>query len=905
MDFKYVDKKYRPIPFWSWNERLDTEETKRQIHIMNNAGFGGYFMHARGGLQTEYMGKEWFDNISVGVSEGRRLNMKPWVYDENGWPSGFGSGKINGKGIKYQQKYLRCSKGEEQTENTIANINGYHFYYEVNPFYVDLMDKDVVKAFIDEIYVPYYEKFGNEIEGVFTDEPQLSRNGVPWSFVLPDEYKKEYGENIEDIIYDLFFDSKTSSVNRIKFWRLVTKLFVESFSKQVYEWCDEHNIKLTGHMVLEENLLIQLTSNGAVMPSYEYFHIPGVDWLGRHDVDKLLPLQVFSVAAQTGKKQVLTESFALCGWNVSFEELRNIYEQQMVRGVNLLCTHLSAYSIRGIRKRDFPASLYYQQPWWDKYDLFVDSMSRIGMLLTEGKTQYDTLVIHPQTTAWTMFNSSDNEDINRLNDRFLNVIDKLEQKHILFHLGDELMMERLAYVDGNEFVLGEQRYKTIVLDPDFVLMNNTKKLLDEFKSNGGKLVTVDEVTANDIIDNTDVVYTKRIFDDFDMYYFVNSTNFDQTISLKKGTAFLDIFSGELLPFSSNTVIPSKSSIVVLDYMCETTSTDQDQSLPITISGNWNIKSSDLNSYTLDYCKYSFDDELMEEYAPVITIQERACALKRKVKINMQFDFIVDYIPENIFLVCETPEVFSIIVNGKIIKKDICGNYYDLSFKKLDIKNYLKLGLNTIEMICDFCQSQQVYDNLEKARIFESEKNKLTYDMEIESIYLVGDFSLKTEGNFVPMDKNAVRYIGDFVISEPAKALSLNNIEQQGFPFFSGAMTLGNKFVLNNIENCVFKVNKKYANIISVKVNGFEVGNIVFKPYCINITPYVHIGENDIEITLINSLRNLLGPHHAESGELYDVTPPSFFKGDTVWGDWFQDNWNDGYCFVEFGVDLSV
>ena len=59
--------------------------------------------------------------------------------------------------------------------------------------------------------MPYYEKFGNEIEGVFTDEPQLSRNGIPWSFVLPDEYKKEYGENIEDIIYDVFFDSKTSS----------------------------------------------------------------------------------------------------------------------------------------------------------------------------------------------------------------------------------------------------------------------------------------------------------------------------------------------------------------------------------------------------------------------------------------------------------------------------------------------------------------------------------------------------------------------------------------------------------------------------------------------------------------------------------------------------------------------
>lgn len=58
MNFKNVPKKYRPVPFWSWNEKLNIEETKRQIDIMDNAGIGGFFMHARGGLQTEYMKDE-------------------------------------------------------------------------------------------------------------------------------------------------------------------------------------------------------------------------------------------------------------------------------------------------------------------------------------------------------------------------------------------------------------------------------------------------------------------------------------------------------------------------------------------------------------------------------------------------------------------------------------------------------------------------------------------------------------------------------------------------------------------------------------------------------------------------------------------------------------------------------
>ena len=83
MDFKTVDKKYRPIPFWSWNEKLDTEETKRQVRLMDEAGIGGYFMHARGGLLTEYMGEEWFDNVKAAVEEGTDRGMHSWAYDEN------------------------------------------------------------------------------------------------------------------------------------------------------------------------------------------------------------------------------------------------------------------------------------------------------------------------------------------------------------------------------------------------------------------------------------------------------------------------------------------------------------------------------------------------------------------------------------------------------------------------------------------------------------------------------------------------------------------------------------------------------------------------------------------------------------------------------------------------------
>jgi len=326
MDFKNVPKEFRPIPFWSWNEKLNTEETREQIRKMNEAGIGGFFMHARGGLQTEYMGEEWFENVEASADEAEKTGMYAWAYDENGWPSGFGGGKVNGKGLNYQQKYLRYKEGEDANhERLIVNKDGYCFYYDVNPFYVDTLDLEATQDFIKEIYEPYYEKFGNRLEGFFTDEPQISRNGIPWSFKFPEEYKKRYDEDILERLIELYRPVGNYQQTRIKFWKLVTDLFSAHFMKPIYDWCVEHGYQFTGHLVLEESFLDQLVSNGACMPHYEYFTMPGMDWLGRHNEKVLTHHQLRSAARQLGKKQVLSETFACCGHNVGHDELKWIY----------------------------------------------------------------------------------------------------------------------------------------------------------------------------------------------------------------------------------------------------------------------------------------------------------------------------------------------------------------------------------------------------------------------------------------------------------------------------------------------------------------------------------------------------------------------------------------------------
>ena len=319
-----IEPEFRSVPFWSWNDKLDPEVLRAQIREMHRQCIGGFFMHARGGLQTEYLSQDWFDCVNACLDEAGKLGMEAWLYDENGWPSGFGGGQVNGLGVKYQQKYLRYETGPAEklgTENTIAcytpdgkfisreiphDCSGdiLRCYYEVNPYYVDNLDPKVVRAFLESTHEKYWRNIRPDLKknlkGVFTDEPQLSRNGLLWSLVMEKEYAREYQRDLIEELPLLFLNDADCRAVRIRFWKLAAKLFRDNFMKQIHDWCAAHGWLLTGHHVLEETCQSQLSPNGAIMPQYRYYDIPGVDKLGRDEASPAMLTQVASIAAQFG-----------------------------------------------------------------------------------------------------------------------------------------------------------------------------------------------------------------------------------------------------------------------------------------------------------------------------------------------------------------------------------------------------------------------------------------------------------------------------------------------------------------------------------------------------------------------------------------------------------------------------
>ena len=930
MDFKKIDNKYRPIPFWSWNEKLDTEETRRQVRLMKEAGIGGYFMHARGGLLTDYMGEEWFENVDAATDEGEKLGMRSFAYDENGWPSGFADGMVLALGEDYQLKmivYKPTADYNGDPEKVLLERDGYTYYIEVNDLYVDLLNPAVTDAFIKCTHEKYRENCGNRIEGFFTDEPQLARyKGFPYSVITKDEFKSRYGYDLIENLPSLFFDDEKSDRVRFDFWYMVTDLFSKNFFKRIYDWCEQYGYKLTGHLVSEEVFDSIIPTNGSAMPHYEYMHIPGIDWLGRPIPTWGLAHALSSVAAQLGKKQVLTESYALTGHNVSHGELKRILEWQMVRGINLLCTHLEGYSNRGIRKRDYPAAIYYQQPWWDDAKIFFDTVSRIGMIIGDGKKTPDTLLINPISTAWCMYNgyveSYDRiKEIRKIDVAYTDLIRTLENKHIIFHIGDEIIMERHARVEAGELVIGEMRYKRIVLpECHKMLLDNTKRLLDEFVKAGGVITTVDEIEANPILPENDLTYTKRTFDDCTVHYFVNSAAEGMTVKIDLDAVILDPTTGDTKPYSGSYTFEPYESLILVENRAATVASTPIPERNIPLSGEWEVVGASDNSLTLDRCDYYFDGELIERAGYVLNILPRINEKRKPVALHQLYRFTVEDMPEGeIYLVTETPDIFDIKVNGKPLEKRDAGYLRDISFRKLPITELVVEGENTVEFDSVITQSKKTFDHLDRSWAFETMANSLSYDIEIEPIYVAGNFAVKINAPVTELALDAYRVKelapeggASFVITRAVSTVDAEHLDASGYPQFAGTITLKKTVTLDSTDYSIRPVGRG-MNSIHVKVNGKEVGTKMFAPYDISIKDALVIGENEIEITIVNNLRNMQGPTHLKLGESHFASRHIFYQESNVLchGNGAKESchdelsfWDGDVCLVHFGTLTS-
>lgn len=95
-----------------------------QMEEFAQGRFGGVIIHARAGLRIPYMGDAWFAAFRTAVAQAKRLGLEIYIYDEDGWPSGFASGRIPELGDAYCFKRLEHAASNRWGDRLLAVYRG-------------------------------------------------------------------------------------------------------------------------------------------------------------------------------------------------------------------------------------------------------------------------------------------------------------------------------------------------------------------------------------------------------------------------------------------------------------------------------------------------------------------------------------------------------------------------------------------------------------------------------------------------------------------------------------------------------------------------------------------------------------------------------------------------------------
>lgn len=551
-EFANPGSAYRGKPFWAWNGRLAPEELRRQVRIMHRMGLGGFFMHSRVGLATEYLSKEWFDCVRACVDEAESLGMEAWLYDEDRWPSGAAGGWVT-RNPKYRSKVLSLHLEQNATSLTwdkstlaaaVATLKGNEAYNVRNiprgkrpgrmakgemlliyrlvsmptsdwyngQSYLDTLNHDAVREFIDVTHEAYLREVGGEfgkvIPGIFTDEPHhnwmltqcqwsnMDTGGnlsVPWTEAFPAIFRRRYGYDLLSDITKVFYDVDGERMHRERYHYhdCLTFLFCDAFARQIGQWCEKHNLLFTGH-TLEEPKLSTQVGVSATLRFYEHMQVPGMDLLCETWREYDTARQVSSVARQFGRRWRLTETYGCTGWDFPFVGHKALGDWQVALGINLRCQHLSWYTMEGQAKRDYPASIFYQSPWWESYGWVEDYFARIHAVMTRGQEVRDLLVIHPLESMWMQFSVGwqENPKIRTYDEMMVRLRDSLLAANLDFDYGDEDILARHGKVGRKEKKLKVNRaeYKAVLVPPLLTIRRSTLMLLKRFSDAGGTVI---------------------------------------------------------------------------------------------------------------------------------------------------------------------------------------------------------------------------------------------------------------------------------------------------------------------------------------------------------------------------------------------------------------------------------
>lgn len=488
-----VEKSYLCPLFWQHHEEAFVLQT--ELQRMKENGIGGFIVEAR--PHPDYLGKTWWEDLRLLLEEAKRLGLEMWIFDDGDYPSGKANGLLKEKYPELTKRYmavqcidalgparnrsvlvdawmepgerLLCAvaarridhdarfDGDSLNDLTDCVTDGILYWdipegewriflikitqkggEEWTKDYLNPMDPEGTKAFLELIYEEHYrhfgEEFGKTIKGFFIDEPRFGncqgydRNigsdmVLPWSETLLQELSSYGLEDVCRWLPALWFDcgERTADV-RYAYMDAASKRFERNFVGQIGDWCRAHQVRLIGHVVEENGSHARLGYG----PGHYFRSMDGMDMAGIDVVNNMYPGRregkywtlfnnfdttfnhwglsklASSCAHLDEKKQgnSICEAFGAYGWSEGLKVVKWITDAMCVRGINHIVPH--AFSPAAFPDPDCPPHFYARgkNPQFRQFSVWADYANRICERISGGRHVAPVAVLYHGEAEW-------------------------------------------------------------------------------------------------------------------------------------------------------------------------------------------------------------------------------------------------------------------------------------------------------------------------------------------------------------------------------------------------------------------------------------------------------------------------------------------------------------------------
>ncbi len=539
---------YGPEPYYGLNGAVDKTVIRRDLDRMKTLGYRAVTVQAGYDMPFAYLSPEYFTFFRTFVEEVKKRNMRVWIVDDAGYPSGFAGGKftelkpeLRMQALAVAQK-IQAGTGEPVkltvgpatvavtainadngatvtipvTDSTINwtaptghwTVTVVEHQFKTSPTRSDT-NKNRVKdgsqsledyldpaatmqylAFTHEQYKKAVgDEFGKTIMGFRGDEPDYSISGLPWTPKLFDGFMQVKGYDIRPYV-GAFLQPRDTQLSdaqaraKADYYDVFSQMFREGFFKPQGDWCAANRLEYQVHLNHEEMEMDLVRSEGEFLRDMQYVQVPGIDTIW-HQIWKDTISDFPRLAASASHVYGHPRAFT-----ESFAAYRPAPDVDMARYI------LNEQFVRGVNLVEtmyFPASStdkahrssYMEDP---AYPALLSYVQRMSYLMSRGRPAASVALYIPSSSMWMGDAAADAA--------FVSTERMLSERQIDFDIiSDDALAKDLIAGHGTLETASGNRFGTVILPNISLLSQAALDRLHAFATGGGHVLFLGRTPA--------------------------------------------------------------------------------------------------------------------------------------------------------------------------------------------------------------------------------------------------------------------------------------------------------------------------------------------------------------------------------------------------------------------------